>query len=383
MFKNLSERLQHNFIQMCAMLFMVITCVQVEAQTLLIRNAHIISGESPTVSKPQDVLINNGKIQAIGHQLGKADQVIDAKGKYLIPGLIDSHVHLDGIPGYVANKDQDQSKARGMLQTAREQMPRSYVYFGFTTVLDLTGSAQFIDKWNANPMSPQAYFCAPVTIPNGYPAVWMGKEEQFKVKGSEFMLFDEAQKETYPETFKPEAHTPEAVVQLAKNDGANCIKVFYETGFGPQKNLPVPSLGLIQAVVKQAHQLGMSVYLHGNSQAAYEFATKTGIDTLVHGMWHETKKTNHDEHADEKMTKEQIAQSILKKGISIQPTIQVLYGEQEQLNPDFFKNPLVQHAIPADLAMWYQSEAGQWMKNILGTRNRSSFDNTSRKISSN
>ncbi len=333
-------------------------CLPARAESLLIKNVHIISGDHPKAGAAQDVLINQGQIQAIGKQLGKADHIIDGHGRYLIPGLIDTHVHLDGVPGYAGDKPEDEA----MLQQAREQMPRSYVYFGFTTVLDLTGAAGFIARWNAQPLAPQAYFCAPVTIPNGYPASWMDKDAQFKVGASKYMLFDPAQPGVYPADFVREAHSPDAVVALAKQDGARCIKVFYETGFGPKKNLPVPSVALIQAVVEQAHKLGLPVYLHGNSQAAYEFALKSHVNTLVHGMWHETK--NVDQYANERKTAD-MAKEIAAAGIAVQPTVQVLYGEHEALNPEFFDDPKVQHAIPAKLANWYRSDAGQWMKNIL------------------
>src|SRR6185312_10663902 len=45
-----------------------------------------------------DVWIENGKIAALvapGTKLGQADRTIDAKGKYVIPGGIDAHTHLD------------------------------------------------------------------------------------------------------------------------------------------------------------------------------------------------------------------------------------------------------------------------------------------------
>src|SRR5690349_4936333 len=45
-----------------------------------------------------DVWIENGKIAALvqpGTQLGNPDQTIDAKGRYVIPGGIDAHTHLD------------------------------------------------------------------------------------------------------------------------------------------------------------------------------------------------------------------------------------------------------------------------------------------------
>ena len=41
-----------------------------------------------------DVLIKEGKIARIGSDLGPADRVIDAKGRYVTPGLIDIHVHF-------------------------------------------------------------------------------------------------------------------------------------------------------------------------------------------------------------------------------------------------------------------------------------------------
>src|SRR6476619_3370969 len=45
-----------------------------------------------------DVWIENGKIAGLvqpGTPLGQPDQTIDAKGRYVIPGGIDAHTHLD------------------------------------------------------------------------------------------------------------------------------------------------------------------------------------------------------------------------------------------------------------------------------------------------
>ncbi|HJS16439.1 MAG TPA: amidohydrolase family protein [Rheinheimera sp.] len=360
--------MRHSFISIksrfvsISVLSLLMATAPVLAESLLIRNVSIVSdgssGDNPQVSAAKDVLITNGKIQAIGTRLGQADQQIDATGKYLIPGLIDSHVHLDGVPGYKGHDAKDES----MLQQARTQMPRSYAYFGFTTVLDLTGDANFIANWNSAAAGPKAYFCAPVVIPNGYPAVFFGKEGQFKLTGSQYMLYDPAQPDVYPASFNKEEHSPEAVVALAKQQGARCIKVFYETGFGAQRNLPVPSVKLMTDVVAEAKQHGLPVFLHGNSQAAYEFALDTKVNTLVHGLWHPHKGAE-PEHNHSKLNR--IADLLVKANIAVQPTIQVLYGEQELLNPAFFQNPQVQHAIPKQLSQWYQTEAGQWMNREL------------------
>ncbi len=61
--------------------------------SILIKNGLIISPPDEFIG---DVFIDNGKIEAVGEHIFKnADRVVDAKGKYLIPGGIDVHTHLD------------------------------------------------------------------------------------------------------------------------------------------------------------------------------------------------------------------------------------------------------------------------------------------------
>ncbi|AVK60977.1 dihydroorotase [Lactobacillus sp. CBA3605] len=72
--------------------------------TTLIKNAQIlVAGQLTT----QDILIQAGRIKAIGQQLnqqyGAADQLIDATGQLVIPGLVDVHVHLRD-PGLTAKE---------------------------------------------------------------------------------------------------------------------------------------------------------------------------------------------------------------------------------------------------------------------------------------
>ena len=50
-----------------------------------------------------DLLIENGKIAAIGNELSAADTIIDASGKLVTPGLIDLHVHFRD-PGLTQKK---------------------------------------------------------------------------------------------------------------------------------------------------------------------------------------------------------------------------------------------------------------------------------------
>ena len=60
---------------------------------MLIRGGRVIDPANG-VDEIADVLIEDGRIAAIGSAPGKADRVIDASGLIVCPGLIDMHVHL-------------------------------------------------------------------------------------------------------------------------------------------------------------------------------------------------------------------------------------------------------------------------------------------------
>ena len=61
--------------------------------TILITNGTVLD-PSRAFERRADVLIRDGKVAAVGMNLGKADVVVDAAGRYVTPGLIDVHVHF-------------------------------------------------------------------------------------------------------------------------------------------------------------------------------------------------------------------------------------------------------------------------------------------------
>ncbi len=62
-------------------------------KSVLIKNGHIVTASDQFHG---DIFIQEGKIEAIGRDLKvHSDEIIDAAGKYIFPGGIDAHIHMD------------------------------------------------------------------------------------------------------------------------------------------------------------------------------------------------------------------------------------------------------------------------------------------------
>lgn len=69
-------------------------------ETVLLKNATIWTNEKEGILQNSDILLEHGKIKAIGKNLSPAGtKVIDATGKHITPGIVDEHSHIAGTGG--------------------------------------------------------------------------------------------------------------------------------------------------------------------------------------------------------------------------------------------------------------------------------------------
>jgi hypothetical protein len=252
------------------------------AREVVIEHVTVVSPERATPLRDATVSIRDDRIVSVGPgksvpRSSRAAQTIDATGLYLTPGLIDSHVHSN-LPGIEAPQEQ---KRPDVARAMREQMPRSYLYFGFTTLIDLISTPERVRDWNARDPHPDVYFCGAAPIPGGYPRSYSSPVEQ--AKQYPYMLIERGKEKEAPEGVAPATHTPEAVIARMKADGAICVKTFYERGFGEVDEMPAPGLDTIRALVAAAHAAHIPVFIHANGTDAQEFAVKAGADIIAHG----------------------------------------------------------------------------------------------------
>ena len=82
------------------------------ATTTLIRGATVLTGTGARLDNA-DVLIANGKIEAVGQNLSApaGARIVDASGRWVTPGLIDVHSHLGVYPSPGVNAHSDGNEA--------------------------------------------------------------------------------------------------------------------------------------------------------------------------------------------------------------------------------------------------------------------------------
>ena len=100
-----------------------------------ITGADIIPMTSAAVLDDHVIVVENGRIVALcpatGECVPSGATIIDGTGRFLIPGLVDSHNHFGGF----AFDGRDETRIR-----TRDQHLRQYVMFGVTTVRDPAGN---------------------------------------------------------------------------------------------------------------------------------------------------------------------------------------------------------------------------------------------------
>jgi hypothetical protein len=116
--KFLEQTIMKTIIRLC--LILIFASSVASAQTVAFTNVNIVPMDKERVLRNQTVLVENGVIAEIGKKvkIPKEAQIIDAKGKYLIPGLVDMHTHLlsdgDDYPDSIAEDELKVMVANGV-----------------------------------------------------------------------------------------------------------------------------------------------------------------------------------------------------------------------------------------------------------------------------
>lgn len=330
------------------------------APAVWITNVKLVSPEKLDKIEAGSVLVKDGHIVSVVRGAGRMPAGatrVDGKGYYLTPGLIDSHVHLHAVPGMSLEQAKLKKEAA---QAYYRQLPRSFLYYGYTTVIDLAlADRAVIDDFRKAPLHPDVVHCAePLVMANGYPSNYIDKATRFDTFPN--FIHDAAQPAgAIPARFAAADYTPAKGVARVKDGGGICVKTHFERGFGAARNLPVMSPAVFGEVRSAATTHGLTLVTHANSFEAQQFAVAGNTDVLAHGMWHWGSNNSKGDMPAE-MTA--LLERVVEKRIGFQATMQVLYGLRAYFDPEYLRNPGVAKVVPPAMVAWFGTPEGKWFK---------------------
>jgi imidazolonepropionase-like amidohydrolase len=243
-------------------LFLALMTVSANAEPLVIENVTLIDGTRGPAQENIWVLVQKDRIAAISPNKIDAAEVrrIDGSGKFLIPGLMDVHIHLQGgariTPEGLRDKDNDRSKGLRALH--------SYLYSGVTSVYDAGNNPDFIfalreDERAGNIVSPRIFATGGIVT---YP-------------GSHGSGPGATTVDSWPEA------KPALDAHIARKP--DILKLTYEErGWGSREMIPKLPIDLLQRIVEYYNDRGIRTTVHSSSELRSREVIFAGIDTLAH-----------------------------------------------------------------------------------------------------
>ncbi len=298
----------------------------------LIRNTRIFTGDGKVIENGA-VLVRDGKIAGVYEGAGPdPDQLkaetVEGAGKTLLPGLIDTHVHL-AASGGISTDSQDYDVDKTMPHSAA-----ALLYSGVTAArsvgdgLDASLRLRNAVRDGAR-LGAQLFVCGPMfTAEGGH--------------GTEFVdHLPAAIKDTVKAQLVRTPKTPEEArkqVRELKARGVDGIKAILEAGWGEGMLYDRLDLLLVRAVSEEAHAQHLPLATHTGDARDVADAVEIGSASVEHGSW-------RDEIPDP------LLERMARDGVYLDPTLAVAeaYSLYFGGKPDVLNNSLVQQVVPARL----------------------------------
>ncbi|MCJ7466474.1 MAG: amidohydrolase family protein [Maribacter sp.] len=331
----------------------------------LISNITIISANTDSIKTQVGyVSIEGEKIVSIGDKKpeGIGNYIeLDGTGKYLIPGLIDSHVHLANIAGL---NGPLKKKYPEVVELYFDQLPKSYLYFGFTTLIDVNNYwPERINKILSAELRPDIYTCGEqVTVMDDF-NMEMEEYSQGQRYVSNFLNDNYNANSILPDSIQASEHTPQKIVAKIREQQGICAKLVYEDeASGLAVSWEKPTASILRDLILEAQRFNMPLVLHAPSLEGHKIGLETGIQIFAHGMWNWSDDPNQFNNPNLGDEHKRALLEIAEKQIPYQLTFRTITGEKDLVTMDFLEDKNLEHVFPKQMLDLLNTEEGQWGK---------------------
>ena len=271
-----------------------------DPQFTLLKAARLIDTAAEAVQEQAAILLEGNTVRQLGTAEtvhapeGASVQEIDYGDATILPGLVDSHVHLNGIGDGRAG-DELVTLPDEVLTVQSAQNARRHLYSGVTTLRDC--GAKNSTTFMLRQAVDLGIVPAPRLVLAGRPVAIIGGHLSYF--GTTATGVDECRA---------------AVRQLIK-EGADFIKIT-ATGGSTRTSHPLrPSFNVeeLRAICDEAHRFGKHTAAHCASSQGMVNSLDAGIDTIIHGV--------HKDPDGSDTYRPDITERIAEQGIFVNPTL--------------------------------------------------------------
>lgn len=280
---------------------------------ILIRDATLIDGTGAPARPRASVLVRGGIVAAVGPDLTAPEgaTVFDGAGKFLVPGLIDTHVHLDAVMVFQLTPDEKTQ--------ILDHNGLAFLYNGVTTVLNLSSDADWIwkrreDQRSGRLLSPRIYAMGRSFTPEGG---WGSRH------GGALASPDDVR-----------AQAREYIAR-----GTDGFKVMIEDGLGGSGTYTVMPDEMLRALAEEAAAARVPIYVHAMN--LWEFKKALTIlkpRAIMHGL------------EDALPPGDTLLADLTAAGVYVVPTLSLWEAfTRFDGHPELFDDPFLKGSLPSFL----------------------------------
>lgn len=279
---------------LCAVVGLISTSPDLNARqngaaVIAIVGGMVIDGNGGSPVSDATIIVSDGKISAVGArgsiQVPQGATVIDAKGKFVTPGLIDTNVHLS-LYGGVADRYETLAKYHSRQREIVLEAAQIQLKYGVTTVRDSYGVLPPLVAVRDDIAAGKAL--GPRILAAGNIVGWGGP---YSVS---FSLIREQALTLFQEQMNDEISqgAGEDLVDLTPDELRKAIRSYLDKGpdfikYGGTAHFARPAfIGFSpdaqRAIVEEAHARGKSAETHATTVDGLRLSVEAGIDLIQH-----------------------------------------------------------------------------------------------------